>query len=241
MRKWVIIGALAVEVERLRDELDLVRCREWAGTPIYRGQSPGGDDIVVFYTGAGKVRSAAATQFAIDTFAPTHILCVGAAGALSTDLALGEIVIADRVIEYDFDDRAFNPDGPPRSWDTDALLRHELASAARRVLGTRQRYGTVLTGDRVVCDPGERRALELAFQGDCGEMEGAAVTSTGSRCGVPVAVLRVISDFADRVAPISFADMLQRVGSLVAAVVGEVVLASAAAPLTVTSTASHRE
>jgi adenosylhomocysteine nucleosidase len=170
------------------------------------------------------VRSAAATQFAIDTYHPTHILCVGAAGALSADLTLGEIVIANQVIEYDFDDRAFNPDGPPRSWDTDTGLREELARATRRALGASPyRQGIVLTGDRVVCDPQERRALENAYRGDCVEMEGAAVTATSNRSGVPVAVLRVISDFADKTAPVSFADMLIRVSRLVAAIVSEVV------------------
>jgi adenosylhomocysteine nucleosidase len=159
-------------------------------------------------------------------FKPTHILFVGAAGALSTSLSPGQVVIADKVIEYDFDDRALarNPGKPPRAWDTDEVLGGELASAVARVLDAKNyRHGTVLTGDKVVCDVDERDRLRKAFGGDCIEMEGAAVAATSSHCGIPVGVLRVVSDFADKSSPVNFAEMLSRVGTILAQIVEQVV------------------
>lgn len=226
MRKWVVMSALATEVARTCDTLGLTRIGDWGDIPLYRGKTKSGDTVIVFTTGVGKVRASAATQYAIDRFKPTHILFVGAAGALSTSLSPGQVVIAHKVIEYDFDDRALarNPDKPPRSWDTDQVLGCELASAAGRVLDAKSyRYGTVLTGDKVICDPDERDHLRRLFGGDCIEMEGAAVAATGSHCGIPVGVLRVVSDFADEASSGSFSDMLGRVGSVVARIVEEVV------------------
>lgn len=226
MRRWVVMGALATEVARTCEALSLHRIAMWGDTPLYSGKMKSGDTVIVFTTGVGKVRASAATQYAIDKFDPTHILFVGAAGALSTSLSPGQVVIADKVIEYDFDDRALarNPEKPPRAWDTDEVLGCELASAAARVLDAESyRHGTILTGDKVICDVDERDRLRQAFGGDCIEMEGAAVAATGSHCGIPVGVLRVVSDFADRSSPVNFADMLSCVGAILARIVEEVV------------------
>ncbi len=220
------MGALATEVARTCEALGLTRTDAWGDTPLYSGMTASGDTIYAFTTGVGKVRASAATQYAIDMLNPTHILCIGAAGALSTSLSPGQVVIADKVIEYDFDDRALarNPDKPPRMWDTDEILGCELANAAARVLDAASyRHGTVLTGDKVVCDVGERDRLRQAFGGDCIEMEGAAVAATSSHCGVPVGVLRVVSDFADTSSPATFADTLGRVGGILARIIEEVV------------------
>lgn len=231
MRRWVVMSALATEVARTCAALGLGRIGDWGDIPLYSGKAKGGDTVIVFSTGVGKVRASAATQYAIDTFQPTHILFVGAAGALTTSLSPGQVVIADKVIEYDFDDRALarNPEKPPRAWDTDQILGSELTSAAAHVLDAETyRYGTVLTGDKVVCDVDERDRLRHEFGGDCIEMEGAAVAATSSHCGVPVGLLRVVSDFADEASPVSFPDMLGHVGSVVASIVEELVSRAAA-------------
>ena len=53
--------------------------------------------------GIGKVSAARCTQVLIDRFAPGAVINTGIAGGLASGLAVGDIVVADGLVQHDFD------------------------------------------------------------------------------------------------------------------------------------------
>jgi len=81
------------------------------------------------------------------------------------------------------------------------------------------REGLIVSGDQFIADPGTltdlRRALKSAGLPAplCVEMEGAAVAQVCHEHGVPVIVMRTISDKADHSAAVDFVPFVERVAS----------------------------
>lgn len=51
----------------------------------------------------GKVNSARVTQILIDNFKIDYIINVGVAGGINSDLEIGDIVVGEKLVQYDFD------------------------------------------------------------------------------------------------------------------------------------------
>ncbi|MDT4889625.1 5'-methylthioadenosine/S-adenosylhomocysteine nucleosidase [compost metagenome] len=80
--------------------------------------------------------------------------------------------------------------------------------------GTRVHRGLVASGDRFVSSAAESRALQAALPGLLAvEMEGAAFAQVCHDFGVPLAVVRTISDRADDTAHVDFPRFLREVAS----------------------------
>lgn len=68
------------------------------------------NNIVLIKSGVGKVAASTTTQFIIDNYKPIYILNIGIAGSLSPDIKAGDIIIANKLVQHDFDVTAFgNP------------------------------------------------------------------------------------------------------------------------------------
>jgi adenosylhomocysteine nucleosidase len=75
-----------------------------------------------------------------------------------------------------------------------------LAAARRAALSVKSghvREGLIVTGDTFVADPSNREGLRKQLNAAAVEMEGAAVAQVCARFGVPVIVIRSITDHAD--------------------------------------------
>ena len=156
--------------------------------------------------GVGKVFAASAAQAMILRFAPDLIITTGIAGNISSDLAIGDVVVSQSVVQHDMDT---SPLGDPVGLisginkiylpaDPDAAA---VFSAVLTELGIRHRLGTVASGDRFVASAAERERIVGLFSADCCEMEGAAVGQVAFCAGIPFVVLRALSDDADNNAP----------------------------------------
>ena len=133
----------------------------------------------VLVTGVGKVQAALAVTRALATGElPSEVINVGTAGALRAGLGGTQEIKA--VIQHDFDSQAIEAltgqaYGPPITLRAD---------------------GPVLaTGDVFVSDPIIREAL--ARQADLVDMEGYAVAAAATAFGVPVRIIKHVSDQAD--------------------------------------------
>ncbi len=172
MNRLAVLAALSAELEPV---LSLIRNDDsalWGSTVVHRGHI-GSQEVIALASGVGKVGAASASQFVIDRHRPSAVLFIGAAGALDPGLGSGHVVIGARVVEHDFDIKAFSrqESWELRSWDGDpALLEAGLRAAARVVGSERARLGTILTGDQVVTDAGRRNHLRESLAGDCIEM-----------------------------------------------------------------------
>jgi adenosylhomocysteine nucleosidase len=129
------------------------------------GIPAGRSDWRVAVCGQGKVEAALAAQSLAARLSPRVFLLIGAATALDPALRVGDIVLADPCIEWDFGnaEMAGRPTFPkcvPLPEDGEVTQALPL------------RMGPVLSGDRDVFDPLEKaslreryRALALAWEG----------------------------------------------------------------------------
>src|SRR5690625_6602562 len=65
-------------------------------------------NIVILKSGIGKVNASMATTILMEKYAPTYVINTGTAGGVSTNLEVGDIIIADKVVHSDVDVTAFN-------------------------------------------------------------------------------------------------------------------------------------
>ncbi len=193
-----VVAALKEEIEPLVETMNHVQSSKWGRRSIYEGVI-GSCQVVAVASGVGKVKAAASTQHLIDEFAPEAIICCGVAGALNPKLKIGDIVIAERALQHDFDLGA--PDLLKRlrkRWLKADRVLVELAVETGKDLGFehRIRLGRVLTGDQAIGTQERRQWLWKNFRGDCVEMEGAAVAQVCHMNGTPFLIVRAISDSA---------------------------------------------
>ncbi len=143
-------------------------------------------------TGVGKVRAATATTWAAMAHRPSVILNVGTAGALRPgDLAAGLVHEIGTVLQHDVNGRAI-----ARLVGSDPSPRIELGDS-----------GVVLaTGDRFISSPEDRDAL--AEQAHLVDMEGYAVAASATRLGIPVRLVKTISDDAGHGAATTWSESL---------------------------------
>ena len=204
MRKLGIIGAMSIEVEKLKSLMTELTVTEKAGMEFFEGlleQLP----CVVVQCGVGKVNAAMCVQILCDCFGVTHIVNTGVAGSLCAELDIGDFVISKEAIYHDFDCSVINPNYtvgqvpglPVCSFAADQKLIALATAAAEQVYAGHSKLGTVASGDQFVCDKALKDRIIADTGALCTEMEGAAIAHAAWRNGVPFVVIRAISDKAD--------------------------------------------
>ena len=159
-------------------------------------------EIVLAVCGIGKVFAAVCAEAMILRYAPACILNSGVAGTLTTKLSIGDIAIADRLVQHDMDTTPLgDPPGMISGLDTvyfeaDPRIRRILVAAADET-GAKSCRGTIASGDQFLSDPEKKAWIRHAFGAMACEMEGAAVAQAAYINKVPFGVLRAISDSAD--------------------------------------------
>lgn len=196
-------------------------------------------DVVIVLARVGKVAAAATTVTLIRDFGVDAVVMTGLAGGVAPDVAVGDVVVANRLLQHDLDGRPFWPQYQVPLLDTaefasDPALSAHLATAALRFVeedfairfdgAARARFrlkkptlhrGLIVSGDRFIGDSGAVSQLRADLPAAlCVEMEGAAVAQICHEYGVPCAIMRTISDRADDNAHLDFATFLREVASV---------------------------
>lgn len=173
-----------------------------------------GQPAVVVVSRCGKVAAATTATELIVRFGVRAVVCTGVAGGLGEGVRIGDVVIADELVQHDLDARPLWPRHVVPLLETgvmttDAAWTDRLERAARRFEaaggGGRVHRGLIVSGDQFIHGPtmgdAVREALPRAL---CTEMEGAAVAQVCFEYGVASAVFRAVSDRADSDAPADF-------------------------------------
>lgn len=219
-----IIGAMESEVQNLIARMENITYHEKAGRRFAVG-TLAGKDVVVVQSGIGKVAAAITAQMLIDEFGVDGLLNTGMAGGLDPRLAVKDLVIATAALQHDFDLTAFGhvkgflygkDDQKPTLFAADAALCEAAKKAAEMVLpkGSKTIDGIVASGDVFVDDSTLKAELRDGFGAAAAEMEGAAIAQTAVANGVPIVILRTISDLAEHQANVSFDELEQYAGKL---------------------------
>jgi adenosylhomocysteine nucleosidase len=211
--------AAIVELIGAHDVLEL------GGRRYHRGEIRG-EPAVAVVSRIGKVAAATTAAILLERFEPRAIVMTGLAGAVDPRLAIGDFVIADRLIHHDLDARPLFPQHEipllgVSELVADRTLSDRLAAAAERFvvppevaalgIGTPSVWrGLVASGDQFVTSAEVTAALRARLPRVLAvEMEGAAVAQVCHEHGIPFAIARVISDTADHAAAIDFARFLR--------------------------------
>jgi adenosylhomocysteine nucleosidase len=106
MKKRIIgiMGAMPEEIDGVVHLL--ANCRELSmGKRTYYSGQLNGIDTVVVFSRWGKVAAATTATTLIHQFQITELLFTGVAGAIHSDLEIGDIVLGRRLIQHDMDAR----------------------------------------------------------------------------------------------------------------------------------------
>lgn len=210
MSKIGIIGAMELEVETLKAEMSIRRIEKRAGMEFYEG-ALNGTEVVVVRSGVGKVNAALCTQILADLFSVTHIINTGVAGSLNATLDIGDILISTDALHHDVDATIFGyqpgevPQLGRREFPADLRLAELAKAACERVNpDIHAVLGRVLSGDQFISSNEVKVRLQEEYQGDCTEMEGAAIAHGAYLNGIPFVIIRAISDKADNSAEMDY-------------------------------------
>jgi adenosylhomocysteine nucleosidase len=238
-----ILCALPEELESLALALDHDERAEAAGFHFRLGRIDG-HPVVLAEAGVGKVATALVGSLLLDRFACRALIFSGVAGGLDPDLAIGDIVIADELIQHDYgamiDGRlkSYRPGTAPLGearehavFAMPAELRQAIAGAVAGlelppfdtgngvVRQARILLGRILSGDQFVNCADTRLRLHGDFRGQAVEMEGGALAQVAERFGAPCVVVRCLSDLAGAESHVDFRTFLPSASNAAAAVV----------------------
>ncbi len=194
---------MEVEIEKLREAMDIRQTQKFAGMTFYSGELFG-QEVALVKSGIGKVNAAVCVQVLCDRFGVSQVWNTGIAGSLDSRIHIGDIVISTDALQHDMDAVAFGyargviPQMEASVFPADkaaAELAQRVCSEAVPEISTF--CGRVLSGDQFVADRKKKQELSEEFHGLCTEMEGAAVAQAAYLNGVPFLILRAISDQAD--------------------------------------------
>ena len=215
-----VIGAMADEVDLLAGEMTIAGRQLHAGIEVVRGEFRG-VDLVLARCGIGKVNATICTQMLIDRYGPDALIFSGVAGGLLPNMRIGDLVVASHLIQYDMDLTAFGRrhgelSGENRMIESDPELVQKAAAAFDTAFpdpasAPSLMLGTVVSGDRFIQDNETLRWLQREFSALATEMEGAAVGYTCALNGLPLVVVRGLSDTAGDSASDDFAANLSAV------------------------------
>lgn len=212
-----VIGAMAQEVELLKEKLE--GCQTWskAGATFYQGRI-GNHEVIVVQSGIGKVLASITTSLLIQQYGVELVINTGSAGGIGQGLAVGDIVIADQLAYHDVDATVFGyaygqvPGGMPLYYaahqDFAALMNQAAKETQHQV-----KSGLIVTGDSFIADPERLSEILNHFpEALACEMEGAAIAQTALQFDVPCLVVRAMSDTADHDATVSFDEFIELAG-----------------------------
>ena len=236
MTRTAIVSAMHEELAAVLALMPDERRVTAAGRAFWQGHLHG-HEVVAVLSRIGKVAAATTATVLIERFGVQRIVFTGVAGGLSPGVNVGDMVVAEHFLQHDLDVSPLFPKYEAPGYGTarfaaDPAWTAALVQAATATLADlphilmpatcdefalhspRLHRGLLISGDRFVATTAESRALQQALPDAMAvEMEGAAFAQVCRDYGVPLAVVRTISDRADDAAHVDFTRFLQTVAA----------------------------
>ncbi|HEX2925418.1 MAG TPA: 5'-methylthioadenosine/adenosylhomocysteine nucleosidase [Ruminiclostridium sp.] len=234
-----IMGAMEQETKLLAESMIIHEKRTVAMREYYIGKLFE-KDVVLVFSKCGKVAAASTVTTLIETFNVDIVLFTGVAGGAGKDLKIGDIIIADKLVQHDMDASALPGFSkfeipllgvgtfvaPAKMVElgeksaqqyVSTCLKEDVSDSVLRefdIAVPRIVTGTVASGDQFIADSCKVLNLTREIENlKCIEMEGAAVAQVCYEHNVDYIVFRVISDKADEHADINFPLFIEKAAS----------------------------
>lgn len=205
--KIAIIGAMDCEINKLKDLCSDIKAEEANNLTIYTGTLLG-HPVILAKSGVGKVCAALHTQYIIDKYSPAIIINTGVAGGIGENLAVGDVVIGETLVQHDFNVTALgyargymcngvNPDKPTVFFSDKNLVDKIENLLKDNLKNANVHRGRIATGDIFIGTAEMKKKIAEKFNAIAAEMEGCAIAQTSNFNNVPCLIIRAISDLAD--------------------------------------------
>ncbi len=233
-----IMGAMPEEIDGVVALLSNCVAISMGKRTYFSGQINGIETVVVF-SRWGKVAATTTAITLIHEFKITELLFTGVAGAISSDLKIGDIVLGKRLIQHDMDARPlmnqyeipllsktyFETDSTHLNIASKAINEVFENKSLHSVIGERDLLefnisqpklfiGDIASGDQFFSTNEQKQKLNSQLPNVlCVEMEGAAVAQVCYEYEIPFSIIRTISDVADETAHIDFPSFIKKISS----------------------------
>lgn len=203
-----IIGAMDCEIKELLQSMQNIETEEISSIQYHKGLLDG-VQCVVAQCGPGKVNAAICAQTIILQYNPRLVINIGVAGGIGRDVHIGDLVVGTACIQHDFitdgeETRGVVPGIDLKEIPCDGGISEVVAKAAADIYDGKVHMGIIVTGDEFVASAQRCNALAERFHAKACEMEGGSIAHVCLMNGVPVAVLRSISDNANDQGSVDF-------------------------------------
>jgi adenosylhomocysteine nucleosidase len=196
-----IIGAMELEITRLREQLSDKKEEQISGVRFTKGKLCE-KEVVLAVCGIGKTFAALCAQTMILRYNPEMIVNVGVAGTLCDSLSIGDMAIGSSAVCHDMDT---SPLGDPLGLISGINLVELPLDEEMRTLfeeccreeGIPCLSGVIASGDQFVDTASRKEFIRDTFSAIACEMEGQAIAQVCYVNRKPCAILRSISDSAD--------------------------------------------
>lgn len=228
--KTGIIGAMHEEILLLKKDIQQLKTEQFGSREFHSGTIDG-KEVVMALSGWGKVAAASTATTLINHYQVDQLVFIGLAGSIQAQLHIGDIVVANQLIQHDVDlsrlehfpevkspfwkDFSFKvlPQSEDKALQAVETFLTKLEAGAYPAISKEYapqvHLGAIGTGDQFIASKdGKMRINERFPQILCTEMEGAAIAQVGADYQIPCTVIRVISDKADEQAHDAFAEFL---------------------------------
>ena len=195
-----IIAAESKEMNEIKKLMKNIKEKDLFNLQFFTGKIEE-EECVLVECGEGKVNAARTTQIMIDNFKIDKLVNVGSAGAINEDLNVKDVVIADKLVQYDFDISGLGYEKGEicnigKYIYCDKTLVEECKKAIENIENESYKVviGTIATADSFCDKPEIAKMVRKEFNAECVEMEGAAVAQVCYLDKIPFLVIRGISD-----------------------------------------------
>jgi len=185
----VLLGAFGQEIAGLRARMAIEEVIAGRGCRMYRGKLEGRDCLLV-RTGMGREKAEAAAHLVLQRYPVTATISLGFAGALSQELAIGDVVVCSTM---------YCASGPV-GWEREVEAYHAdagllaLASETARAGAPHIRLGTGVTVSHLASSTQKMQAPGHGSRADIVDMESYWIARIASARRIPLITIRSISD-----------------------------------------------
>ena len=191
MKKSIaILGAVSEEIAAIKKAMHIFDRTRLAKTEICTGTWRG-KNIILVRTGVGRQKAKQATCQIIENFHPEAIISIGYAGALTAELKVGDLFIADYIL---------NEQNNSVPFEIEDKLNSEWLDLAKSIslLGELKiKVGKLITVNSVIHTPEAKQDLGKQFGADAVEMETIEIALLAREKKIPFLSVRGISDAVD--------------------------------------------
>lgn len=208
------IGIVIAMESELRPYLDKTpfTTKNIGGKTFYLSEI-GRNNVVIVFSGIGKVNASYACTLLCREFSPEFIISTGLSGGLGRSKIL-DTVVATATCQHDSDTTALgDPIGLVSTvnkiyFPTDSVLSDLIC----RKTGAKK--GVFACGDQFVADKEKAQKIIENFDAIACDMESGAIGQIAYLSGVPYVAIRIISDGANEDSPVSFSELTDKASVL---------------------------